>query len=143
MKKRKLNSKIWETEEIFVKTWNLFIEMPDKRMRFFPVYIDQRKWNSLMALYDGGKKEELQKKLKSCGYKDYLNSDYWGKLRKHVKERDCHKCRICNSQKNLNVHHRNYDKRGEFYYEAYELITLCGECHEVFHKNRKIEMKKI
>jgi len=65
-------------------------------------------------------------------YYAYLQTDTWKQKRDRVVKRDMGRCRICNSSKFLNVHHRKYP---EVYGEELliDLITLCKVCHELFH----------
>jgi len=65
-------------------------------------------------------------------YKKYLRSDYWTEIKNQVIERDDHRCRLCNSKIDLQVHHRTYDNLENEKLE--ELITLCKKCHYVTHK---------
>lgn len=72
-------------------------------------------------------------------YKEYLKSEYWKNIREQVYERDGYKCRICNSSKDICVHHRTYEFVGNEKLE--ELITLCKNCHYSFHKNNILTYK--
>jgi 5-methylcytosine-specific restriction endonuclease McrA len=61
-------------------------------------------------------------------YEKYLKSDHWQKKRLQILDFWDHRCCICNSSENLEVHHRTYERVGN------ELITdcivLCDKCHE-------------
>jgi len=65
-------------------------------------------------------------------YYAYLQTDTWKQIRDRVVKRDMGRCRVCNSPKLLNVHHRKYPA---VYGEELliDLITLCEKCHELFH----------
>lgn len=65
-------------------------------------------------------------------YKKYLKSDYWKDIKEQVHKRDNYKCRLCNSENNLQVHHKTYEFLGNENLE--ELITLCKKCHFNIHK---------
>ena len=53
---------------------------------------------------------------------------------KYCLNRDNYKCRICNSNENLQVHHlKSYKKYPELRYEPTNGITLCKCCHQLFH----------
>ena len=70
-----------------------------------------------------------------ANYDEYLASDVWKKKRKEIIDRDGGRCRLCNSDKILHVHHRAYPKiYGEEPNE--DLSTLCRKCHYIFHQNR-------
>jgi len=74
-------------------------------------------------------------------YQDYIISQKWQDLRKAVLKRDKYQCQLCNSKKDLQVHHKTYDRFG--YENLDDLITLCKVCHEKHHdektKQREIE----
>lgn len=64
-------------------------------------------------------------------YEAYLMSDQFDKIRQSVLSRDNHKCVVCGSQDNLQVHHLTYEN---IYKEDIgDLITLCGSCHSIYH----------
>lgn len=76
----------------------------------------------------------------NSSYKKYLLSPEWRKIKFAVLDRDRHKCRICNSPLNLEVHHRTYPT----IYGAEELIdllTLCNYCHSLFHGKPSLSQK--
>lgn len=57
-----------------------------------------------------------------------------------VLDRDGHKCRLCPSEKFLQVHHFNDIVPGTGWVSAYEthadkdMVTLCRKCHGVFNR---------
>ena len=64
-------------------------------------------------------------------YREYLQTPGW-KLRRGRAMRSAeYKCRICNTNYTLNVHHRTYERLGHEH-DA-DLIVLCKECHKLFH----------
>jgi hypothetical protein len=66
-------------------------------------------------------------------YAAYLETDTWKKIRGIAVRRDDNRCRVCNSARYIQVHHRKYPSvLGTESTE--DLITLCGKCHELFHK---------
>lgn len=72
--------------------------------------------------------------LKSMAYKEYLETPEWQKIRKRKLRRAKYKCQICNaSNKELNVHHRTYKRRGEE--RDNDLIVLCKDCHVLYHRS--------
>jgi len=76
-------------------------------------------------------------------YREYLDSQVWFEKRAIALTRDGHRCRLCYSKRNVNVHHRRYPKvLGEE--PLNDLITLCAKCHEKFHdiQNTKPTLKK-
>lgn len=50
--------------------------------------------------------------LRTMPYEDYLKTSEWLAIRDQALYRDGHRCRACNSDKDLNVHHRTYERRG-------------------------------
>ena len=65
-------------------------------------------------------------------YNELLKDIRWINISNLIKERDGQRCRVCNSNLKLNVHHRIYRGRP---WEARltDLITLCNKCHDNFH----------
>lgn len=72
--------------------------------------------------------------LRTMPYHEYLQTPEWDAKRQLILARDKHRCRVCNSTEQLNVHHRTYERRGNE--DLDDLTTLCQPCHEYFH-NRK------
>ncbi len=72
-------------------------------------------------------------KLSRMLYADFLKTDYWKEVAKQVRKRDGHKCRVCNSPRSLDVHHRDYRFRGFDHLHMDELTTLCHVCHHRHH----------
>jgi len=64
-------------------------------------------------------------------YTEYLQTDHWKKIRKWVLGFWDHKCSLCFSSRNVEVHHRTYER---LYHELItDLIVLCDNCHERHH----------
>lgn len=66
-------------------------------------------------------------------YQDYLKTDYWKAVAQAVKKRADYRCQICNSQHDLQAHHRCYDHRGKELQHLGDLTCLCRRCHAIFH----------
>ena len=66
-------------------------------------------------------------------YQDHLNSEYWKAVTSAVKARAGYRCQLCNSQHDLQAHHRTYDHRGKELEHLDDLTCLCRRCHAVFH----------
>lgn len=75
--------------------------------------------------------EKRGKELGGLLYRDYLQTPEWREKSRLVREFYHNRCALCNSSKNLNVHHRTYWNRGNELPE--DLILLCNECHKKFH----------
>lgn len=82
------------------------------------------------------------KQRKEMSYSDYLQTDYWKKVRKYVIERDGCKCKLCGKGEEdgtiLHVHHRTYEHRGDEMNFPEDLVTLCKDCHSVYHKKEEM-----
>jgi nitrate/TMAO reductase-like tetraheme cytochrome c subunit len=69
-----------------------------------------------------------------------LEKIFMGRLRwyqrEEVLERDNFKCRICQAETDLTIHHiRHWAKGGD--HKPQNLVTLCFSCHNVIHKDLK------
>lgn len=74
--------------------------------------------------------------LQSMPYSEYLRSPEWQEKRKKALRFAGFKCQLCNSAERLNVHHRTYERLGQELLG--DLITLCNDCHSIFHQNRNL-----
>ena len=68
-------------------------------------------------------------------YKDYLKSKEWATIRIELFTIRGKNCERCNSNKNLQIHHKTY--KNIFNEEPGDLEILCGGCHEAEHKIKK------
>ena len=83
--------------------------------------------------------DAIEKKLKSPSspgrrdqYREFLRSPQWRELKNNAIKRNGNRCRVCNSDRKLEVHHRYYPKTmGTETLDA--LTTLCRSCHSQFH----------
>jgi 5-methylcytosine-specific restriction endonuclease McrA len=71
------------------------------------------------------------RRLRALPYADYLQSDHWRQFRAWILARD-YGCRLCASRKWLEVHHLNYDRKGQERKE--DVIVLCRKCHDKWHR---------
>ncbi|WP_185145238.1 HNH endonuclease [Apibacter muscae] len=86
----------------------------------------------------------MRKKIKGrpSNYRKGLqNDDKWQEVRRKIKIRDKHKCRICGNKLELEVHHITYcidgeSTRGIEIFNLEWLITLCHSCHHFVHQNK-------
>lgn len=65
-------------------------------------------------------------------YEDYMRSTAWRMQRDRFLNFWGHRCALCNGQKNLEVHHRTYERLGRE--KITDCIVLCHACHEL-HTN--------
>lgn len=74
----------------------------------------------------------------SAEYVAYLRSEHWLNMRKAALLRAEYRCQVCNGTKNLEVHHRTYERLGEE--RPADLTVLCHRCHRVHHGTKEPEM---
>jgi hypothetical protein len=77
--------------------------------------------------------EKYEVLLKKMPYNIFLNCNYWFIISEYKKEFIGKRCQLCNSDKYLNTHHRNYKNKGIEYKNIHELTVLCNKCHSKFH----------
>lgn len=65
-------------------------------------------------------------------YQEYLNDDWWKSFKGLVLRFWEHRCALCNSNKNIDVHHRTYERLHEE--KISDCIALCRSCHKRHHK---------
>ncbi len=95
-----------------------------------------------IILYEKSGKLRVQKQQprraskRATNYREYLKSDTWRALRRRIFNKYGNRCAVCNSPFELHLHHRTYERVCR---EAdMDVIPLCAECHEMFHKNREL-----
>lgn len=76
---------------------------------------------------------ELVKQVKGKSYREFLNSEYWKRVRAKVLKRDNYKCVICGSKFELQVHHDSYKNHFREHLHLGDLMTLCKCCHKEHH----------
>lgn len=87
---------------------------------------------------DWDEDEEYQiEQLKSMPYQQYLQTDHWQSIRKRELKYADYRCRLCDEDVNLQVHHRTYDRIG--CERPNDVTALCQECHEKHHDIEKDE----
>ena len=64
-------------------------------------------------------------------YREYMQSAEWSAVRRIALHHSGRKCALCGSQRNLEVHHRNYEALFEETLE--DLTVLCRGCHSSHH----------
>lgn len=80
-------------------------------------------------------------------YSKLLRDPRWRAKRIEILERDKYTCKLCGKNKEdgviLHVHHIMYHKGlMPWEYRNRELITLCEDCHNNFHKKQKAQIEK-
>lgn len=97
---------------------------------FDPATYYDPKWDRVMGIVDALLSSRLMW-LHSMPYDAYLRTDHWLECRERILERAEHRCELCFSPNNLEVHHKTYVRRG--CERDNDLIALCDRCHERFH----------
>ena len=64
-------------------------------------------------------------------YEEYMQSEDWRIIRQDALERAGFRCDECESEENLEVHHKTYKNMGNEKDE--DLQVLCKECHDEKH----------
>lgn len=64
-------------------------------------------------------------------YQEYLKSEKWQFTRQIILNFWGQRCALCNSQKNIEVHHRTYERLGHEL--TTDLLPLCQHCHTHHH----------
>jgi len=75
----------------------------------------------------------------STTYQAYLASPAWKLVADTVKQRAGYKCQVCNSETDLQAHHRTYEHRGREMEHLGDLICMCKRCHSIFHCRECVE----
>jgi len=70
-------------------------------------------------------------------YEEYLMSEKWKQARMRLFKRDGKICKICSSDKNINVHHNNYNQKN-LNGSIRSLVVLCNSCHREVHRIAKV-----
>ncbi len=72
--------------------------------------------------------------MEKVSYSNKLKNPKWQKRRLEIMQRDNFECKCClSTTTELNVHHFNYSKE-PWESEDFELITICNNCHGIYHK---------
>lgn len=73
------------------------------------------------------------KNLNGESYYDFLNSDYWKRIKKKTENRKTYQsCKICGKKENLELHHKHYDLINTKH-ELSAIIAVCRSCHQAIH----------
>ena len=77
----------------------------------------------------------LRTRSMSPEYPNYLKSPAWHTKKAQVLERDGYRCALCNTEDDLEVHHRNYDNIGKE--PLSDLTSLCRSCHQRYENDKQ------
>ncbi len=70
-------------------------------------------------------------RLRALPYEAYLRTPHWRRVRSAALAWAEGRCQVCNIGRELEVHHRTYERRGEE--RQADLTVLCARCHSHFH----------
>jgi hypothetical protein len=74
--------------------------------------------------------------LRAMPYREYLQTPEWHTRAQETYARFGFRCALCNDDRDLNAHHRTYERRGcEL---PTDLTALCAGCHALFHEWRDL-----
>lgn len=81
--------------------------------------------------------------LKSLPYDDYLKTPHWQRVRWAAKwvSGDPPRCQLCSAEDNLQVHHRDYKRRG--FERPEDLTVLCADCHTKYSLDKRAEKELV
>jgi 5-methylcytosine-specific restriction endonuclease McrA len=74
---------------------------------------------------------EREQWLATMPYAEYLSTSEWQERRRAALKLADYRCQVCNSDTELHVHHRTYERRG--YERAADVVVLCAGCHRRHH----------
>lgn len=69
-------------------------------------------------------------------YRAYILSAHWQEVREGALTRFGHRCALCNGSRELNVHHRTYERLG--YEQPGDVVVLCRFCHAWYHMGKSV-----
>ena len=78
--------------------------------------------------------EELHNIISKIDYNIYLKTNFWKLISMYKKNISGNKCNLCSSTKFLETHHNTYINYGKELNHLNDLIVLCKDCHNKFHK---------
>lgn len=93
-----------------------------------------------LVVFLQGRVRDLEAELRQLrpepSYKEYLRSPEWREKAAEARARAGGRCQVCNTNADLQVHHRTYERLRDELPE--DLTVLCHACHEVFHRSRRL-----
>lgn len=107
-------------------------------LHFPPGFLKRKRRIKKRRLKRQLKKSKQIFKVTKSNYYQYLKSDQWSKIRTcfFSSNSDHRICFICGSKKNLQAHHKTYERAGKE--RMADLVCLCQDCHNATHKFLKL-----
>jgi 5-methylcytosine-specific restriction endonuclease McrA len=91
------------------------------------------KWNDVTTDISNSNEQEIAEHIQGMEYLDFLNTPYWDAVRSKKLFQAYYKCSLCDSNIDLQVHHKTYEHHGYEHENLDDLIVLCGNCHSKHH----------
>jgi 5-methylcytosine-specific restriction endonuclease McrA len=114
-------------DPLILKTLREACSTDQGRRKFCELFIQllgESSWNSVEARF----RASVYPLMK---YSDYLTTHHWKEVARVTKDRAGHRCQLCNSERNLEAHHRTYERLGRE--DEGDVTVLCNTCHSKFH----------
>lgn len=81
--------------------------------------------------------ERREENLPFDSYEDFLNSDYWERVKNKARSRtNYRRCEFCGKMEGLELHHKHYDFIGQEH-ELSAVIAVCRKHHQFIHDYAK------
>ncbi|MBE9193789.1 hypothetical protein IQ219_00240 [Synechocystis sp. LEGE 06083] len=86
-------------------------------------------WHKLLT-YDQAEADHLA----ALNYQDFLRTDYWRVVARNCRYNAWYRCQFCGLRDTLDVHHLNYDFRGQEILFPHTITCICRQCHDQAHQ---------
>ena len=83
--------------------------------------------------------EDYRLRLSRMQYHDYLQTEYWKRVKNWVEIFCNGHCQGCGVVSRVEIHHNNYGCRGRE--TRHDLIALCPDCHSKLHGKYKVPVQ--
>lgn len=102
-----------------------------------PIPEPEVEWHQMHRAHDRSDRDVIASHLQSLYYRDFLRTLYWQLVSERVKACAWSICSLCRSDRDLQAHHRSYDRLGyEILFYQDDLQCLCRRCHQIQHNLR-------
>lgn len=95
--------------------------------------VERRKSAGLSALAELDREAEAFE----VRYQEYIHSPQWKEKADAAKAAAGNRCQVCYGEHQIEAHHRTYRRLGHEL--PTDITVLCDDCHELFHKNRRLQ----
>ncbi|MGD1042505.1 MAG: HNH endonuclease [Sedimentisphaerales bacterium] len=119
----------WNSVNPMYRCPEIVLEEKTESMTIIEMIKHRYRWRHKGGMCDDSMQKYLSKHYGHILRNDDRYPENWKDIRKDVLSRDENKCRLCNKEDNLHVHHvKPISKGGN--HTPQNLITLCKVCHE-------------